>query len=49
MSIIILFWGTIKGFKSPNINELKKDEEKAIVEEIIKFIVGVKKLKKMVR
>jgi hypothetical protein len=42
-------WGTMKGFKSRYINELKKDEEKAIVEAIIKFIAGIEQLKKMVR
>jgi hypothetical protein len=42
-------WGTIKGFKSRYINELRKDEEKTIIDAIVKFIAGIEQLKKSVR
>jgi phosphatidylserine/phosphatidylglycerophosphate/cardiolipin synthase-like enzyme len=41
-------WGTVPGFKSRYINELKKDEEKVIVDSIVAFINGVEQLKRMV-
>jgi hypothetical protein len=41
-------WGTMKDFKSWSINDLHKDEEKAIVDAIVKFIVGIEQLKSMV-
>ncbi len=42
-------WGTMKGLKSRYINELKSDEEKTIVDAIVKFISGIEQLKTMAR
>lgn len=42
-------WGIIKGIRSRFINDLKRDEEKTIVDAIVKFIVEVEQLKQTVR
>lgn len=42
-------WGTIKGLKSYNINELKNEDQALVIDAIIKFITGIEQLKKMVR
>lgn len=44
-----MVWGTMKGFKSWSINDLKPGEEQVIVDAIVKFIAGIEQLKKMAR
>jgi hypothetical protein len=44
-----MIWGTMKGFKSYTINELETDDEKIIVDIIVKFIAGIEQLKKRVQ
>lgn len=44
-----MIWGTIKGFKSWSINDLKTGEDQTIVDAVIKFVAGIEQLKKMVR
>lgn len=44
-----MIWGTMKGFKSWSINDLKPGEDQVVVDAIVKFIRGIEQLKKMVR
>ncbi|MCU7550401.1 hypothetical protein OCK74_14870 [Chitinophagaceae bacterium LB-8] len=41
-------WGTINGLKSWSINDLHKDDEKTVVDAIVKFIAGIEQLKSLV-